>query len=78
MTFEEKGLFATLRMILLLKDRALLDLVNKNIQALQGEESEERFVGSWMLIAHWDGVHPSPHGGDDHGGISEEELDRVC
>ncbi len=55
--------------------RALLDLVNKNIQAQPDEESE--FVGSWMLIAHWDGVHPSPHGGDDHGGISEEELDKV-
>ena len=55
----------------------LLNLMNVNIQALQDGENEGRFVGSWMLIAHWDGVHPSPHGRDDHGGISEEELGRV-
>ena len=55
----------------------LLNLMNVNIQALQDEESVKKFVGSWMLIAHWDGVHPSPHGGDVHGGISEKELDRV-
>ena len=58
--------------------RLLLEQVNSYIQTLQEEEEEEeRFVGLWMLIAHWDGVHPSPHGGDDHGGISEEELNRV-
>lgn len=58
--------------------RQLLEQVNSYIQTLQEEEEEEeRFVGLWMLIAHWDGVHPSPHGGDDHGGISEEELNRV-
>lgn len=58
--------------------RALLDVVNANIQSQQGVESEELFEGLWMMIAHWDRVHPSPHGGDDHGGISEEELNRVC
>ncbi len=52
---------------------SLLKLVNDNIHALQGETS---FAGSWMLIAHWDGVHPSPHG-DNHRGIFEEELDKV-
>lgn len=57
--------------------KLLLEQVNSYIQSLQDEEDEERFVGLWMLIAHWDGVHPSPHGGDDHGGISEEELNRV-
>lgn len=57
--------------------RALLDIVNANIQAQQREESEQLFVGLWILIAHWDGVHPSPHGEDDHGGLSDEELDRV-
>ena len=33
--------------------KALLDVVNANIQAEQGE-GEESFVGVWMLIAHWD------------------------
>ena len=59
------------------RGRALLDVVNANIQGLQGEESETRFVGLWMLVAQWDGVHPSPHGADDLGGIDEEELERV-
>lgn len=22
------------------------------------------YVGSWMLVVHWDGVHPFPHGDD--------------
>ena len=57
--------------------RALLDVVNAYIQAEQSEESETAFRGIWMLIAHWDGVHPSPHGGEDNGGISEEELSKV-
>ena len=57
--------------------KALLDVVNANIQAQQGEEIEESFVGLWMLVAHWDRVHPSPHGGEDHGDVSEEELNSV-
>ena len=35
------------------------------------------FEGHWMLVAHWDGVHPSPHGGDTDNGISQAELDKV-
>ena len=35
------------------------------------------FEGRWMLIAHWDGVHPSPHGGNSSNGISQVELDKV-
>ena len=35
------------------------------------------FEGRWMLIAHWDGVHPSPHGGNSSNGISQAELDKV-
>jgi hypothetical protein len=54
--------------------KALLDIVNANIQE---EESEPMFVGLWMLIAHWDGVHPSPHGSEDNAGFSEDELNRV-
>lgn len=39
-------------------------------------ESEERFVGTWLLVAHWQNVHPSPHG-DPVPGIPQEELDKV-
>jgi hypothetical protein len=41
--------------------RELMDEVNAYIQAHQGE-TEERFEGNWLLVAHWDHVHPSPHG----------------
>ena len=57
--------------------KAVLDQVNKVIQTRQDGENEEPFEGLWMLIAHWDGVHPSPHGGEDHNGISEESLNKV-
>ena len=44
--------------------KALLDAVNANIQSQQGEESRGLFVGLWILIARWDGVHLCPHGSD--------------
>ena len=43
--------------------RRLMDEVNAYIQAQQGERGE-RFEGNWLLAAHWDHVHPSPHGED--------------
>ena len=36
------------------------------------------FSGTWMLVVQWDKVHPHPHGADDHEGISEEFLNKVC
>ena len=54
-----------------------LDQVNEYVQSTQ-EENEEKFVGTWVLTVHWDHVHPSPHGDDDHRGISEDELEKVC
>ena len=57
--------------------QTLLAEVNKYIQDRQGE-GEEPFVGNWLLIAHWDNVHPSPHGEDGQSGISVEELERVA
>ena len=44
--------------------KALLDAVNANIQSQQREESKALFVGLWILIARWDGVHSCPHGSD--------------
>ena len=54
----------------------LLDDVNKYIQGRQ-KEGDTQFVGSWLLVVHWDHVHPSPHGSDNHEGIPEEELNKV-
>ena len=34
------------------------------------EEDDPGFIGSWMIVATWDSVHPFPHG-------SSPEQDRV-
>ena len=51
----------------------LLGRVNNYIQTLEAEE----FHGRWLLVAHWDGVHPSPHGGESTNNIPEETLNQV-
>ncbi len=56
--------------------QAILDKVNEFIQQ-NGNNDNDFFVGHWMLIAQWDGVHPFPHGSDDTLGISRDELNRV-
>lgn len=53
--------------------RNWLQRVNQYVQTSQ----ENDFEGTWLLTAHWDTVHPSPHGENDHRGISEEELAKV-
>ena len=54
----------------------LFNMLNELIQQSQSEE-EEDFIGQWLLIVHWDQVHPSPHGQDDRMGISEAYLNLV-
>ena len=54
----------------------LLDEVNEFVQRFI-KEGEPPFTGTWLLVAHWDHVHPSPHGEDDHNGIPEDELNKV-
>ncbi len=42
------------------------------------DEDEARFNGKWLLVAHWQNVHPSPHGDDNPNlGIPQEELNKV-
>ena len=52
----------------------LLRRVNDYIQTLEAED----FHGRWLLVAHWDQVHPSPHGGFNTDNIPQEELNKVC
>lgn len=52
--------------------KKLLDEVNKRIRKV-----DEDFSGKWLLSAHWDHVHPSPHGDDNHRGIPKSELEKV-
>lgn len=54
----------------------LLKEVNEFIQDQQSSE-EKMFVGNWLIIAHWDHVHPSPHGEPSQSEVSVEELERV-
>ena len=56
--------------------RDWLRQVNRYVQSTQ-EEGEEEFEGRWVLTVHWENVHPSPHGEEDHRGISEEQLEKV-
>ena len=55
------------------QENMLLAEVNQIVQ-----EVDEEFTGKWLLVAHWDHVHPSPHGDDDHRGIPKNELEKVC
>ena len=52
-------------------------MVNEYIQRNQNDD-EANFEGNWLLIAHWDHVHPSPHGEEDQRGYSDEQLSQVC
>ena len=51
----------------------LLRRVNDYIQTLGAED----FHGRWLLVAHWDQVHPSPHGDENTTNIPQEELNKV-
>lgn len=57
--------------------QAILDEANRFVQTTVQEEGAEQFVGHWVLVAHWDHVHPSPHGDIDHNGIPEDILNQV-
>ena len=37
----------------------------------------DRFEATWLLLAQWEKVHPSPHGADDTNGIPQSILDKV-
>lgn len=52
----------------------LLVRVNEYITSFQTEEKTE-FSGRWLLVAHWDNVHPYPHG--DPGITNQGGLDEV-
>lgn len=51
----------------------LLDEVNRYIQ----ERQTGQFTGNWLLIAHWDKVHPSPHGDGNPSAFPMDELEKV-
>ena len=44
------------------QDTKLFEQVNTFISNQNKEGKEEKFEGSWMLIAQWARVHPYPHG----------------
>ena len=40
-------------------------------------EDEATYNPTWVLVAQWEGVHPHPHGADDHEGIDDDYLNQV-
>ena len=34
------------------------------VDRVVGEYLNGSYIGSWMLVVHWDGIHPYPHGDD--------------
>ena len=60
---------------------SLGDVIMNNITTYVNDrfigEGEVRYEATWVLVAQWEGVHPHPHGSDNHEGIDETYLDRV-
>ncbi len=57
--------------------RNALDSVNAYIKEVSGPD-DETFFGDWILIAHWENVHPSPHGDiNPPPGIPQDDLEKV-
>ena len=40
----------------------LIKDISKFIQLNHEQAGMDEFEGTWMLLAHWDNVHPYPHG----------------
>ena len=53
------------------------DAIMDEASAYVNDRFNDEFQPTWMLVAQWDGVHPHPHGSDNHEGIDEEYLSRV-
>ena len=46
------------------------DYLERVSSLVNSEEDDPDFIGSWMIVATWDNVHPFPHG-------SSPEQDRA-
>ena len=46
------------------------DYLGRVSSLINSEAEDPDFIGSWMIVATWDSVHPFPHG-------SSAEQDRV-
>jgi hypothetical protein len=46
------------------------DYLGRVSSLINSEEDDPDFLGNWMIVATWDGVHPFPHG-------SSPQQDRV-
>ena len=52
----------SVRYALIDSDDDLLRKVSRFIRFNNKEAEDSDFVGEWMLVVYWDGVHPYPHG----------------
>lgn len=62
-----------------IQGKALLRNVSAFIQHNHKMAGEDVFEGMWMLMAHWDEVHPFPHGSYNSATISnyDDYIQRV-
>ena len=56
--------------VLVMGESSQSDDYLERVSNLINSEEDSDFVGNWMIVATWDGVHPFPHG-------SSAEQDRV-
>ena len=50
----------------------------RNVSSLISAEKDTDFQGNWMIVATWDGVHPSPHGNSAEQDRVDPYLQSVC
>ena len=58
----------------------LLKNISKFIHLHHEQAAMDEFEGEWMLLAHWDNVHPYPHGSYDsyYNSYYSDYVNKVC
>ena len=58
----------------------LLKNISNFIQLNHEQAAMDQFEGAWMLLAHWDNVHPYPHGSYNsyYNHYYSDYINKVC
>ena len=59
-------------------ESSLSDNYLGQVSSLINSEQDPSFVGNWMVVATWDGVHPFPHGDSIEQDREDPYLQSVC
>ena len=62
------------------ESESLIRNISNFIQLNHEQAAIDDFQGTWMLLAHWDKVHPYPHGSYDtyYTDYYSDYVNRVC